>query len=438
MTVERMERDGVEPVEVSSHEDSPSHRAWQGRCYSLSGERVVGGVRYPDLASSTGYGSMDGLLGANCRHGFGPYRHEAPRAYEPNPKHPSGLPGSEVYEYEQKQRHIERQIREAKRELRGAQIVHDRAPSLESRSALLKAQERLKGRQAAMRVLVDEANGKARPGTTVLHRKPNREWAGDMPKGTNLKASGRKLDEFLGGAGASASLKANGISKSAARRAVAEEMARRGGTAADFAALTAGEQQTIFRKIVSAETAAGAKAGGNVSSGLMTSKWLEQFDNEVITATLADGSIFSKEGTPAGVDLTADEVALLKGALLRHTHTTTIGGTFSSEDVILTVETKSPRHTVEATLFGTEYVLERTASSTSASASAFADAFEKYESAALFDARAQVWENEYEQAGIPLDDAGRRKADSMVKSAMHRWLVDNAMSYGFKYTFGKR
>lgn len=103
-----------------------------------------------------------------------------------------------------------------------------------------------------MRALIDEANGKARPGTEVLHRKPNREWAGDMPKGTNLKASGRKLDEFLGGAGASASLKANGISKTAARRAVAEEMARRGGTIADFAALTAAEQQAVFKSMVKA------------------------------------------------------------------------------------------------------------------------------------------------------------------------------------------
>lgn len=253
MTVERVERDGVELVEASSHEDScPSHRAWQGRCHSLSGEKVVEGERYPDLASSIGYGSVDGLLGANCRHSFGPYRHGAPRAYGPNPKHPSGLPGEEVYECRQKQRRIERRIREAKRELRGAQIALDRAPSLESRSALLRAQERLKGRQAAMRALVDEANGKARPGAEVLQRKPNREWAGDMPKGTNLKASGRKLDEFLGGAGASASLKASGISKTATRRAVAEEMARRGGTVADFAALTAGEQQAVFGNIVKA------------------------------------------------------------------------------------------------------------------------------------------------------------------------------------------
>jgi hypothetical protein len=33
-----------------------------------------------------------------------------------------------------------------------------------------------------MRQFINEANAKAKPGTTALHRKPNREWAGDMPK----------------------------------------------------------------------------------------------------------------------------------------------------------------------------------------------------------------------------------------------------------------
>lgn len=135
--------------------------------------------------------------------------------------------------------------------------------------------------------------------------------------------------------------------------------------------------------------------------GAMTSKWLEQFDNEVLTATLADGSTFTKAGTPAGVGLTAIEVAALKGATLSHTHTTTIGGTFSSEDIALTVEVESPRHSVEATLSGEEYVLERTETASEASAAALARDFARRENSALFDARIQVWESEYEQAGIP-------------------------------------
>lgn len=251
MTMERMEDGGVTLVEVSSHGDSrPEHAKWQGSCYSLNGDIVIEGTRYPDFYKATGYGRVDGLMGANCRHSFGPYRHGMPRAYEPNPKHPSGLTTEEVYEYEQKQRYLERRIREAKREVRGAQQVHDKMDTLESRSELLKAQSKLKDTQSAMRDLIDEANGKAKAGTTVLHRKPNREWAGDMPKRTNLKASGRKLDDFLGGTGAASTLKTNGISKTAARAAMAEEMAKRGGTAADFAALTAQDQQAVFKGIV--------------------------------------------------------------------------------------------------------------------------------------------------------------------------------------------
>lgn len=253
MTLERIERGGIDLVEVSSHEDSrPSHAVWQGQVYSLRGEVEIEGHRYSDFYEATRYGQVDGLLGANCRHSFGPYRHGAPRAYEQNPEHPSGLEGSEVYQLEQEQRFLERRIREAKREVRGHQQLYDAKPEdLGRKSALLKAQATLKERQGAMRDLINDANAKAKPGTTVLTRRPNREWAGDMPKGKPLGASGRKLDDFLGGSGATSALKANGISKSAARAAMAKEMAKRGGTAADFSALSAKDQQSIFRGIVS-------------------------------------------------------------------------------------------------------------------------------------------------------------------------------------------
>lgn len=281
MTLERIERGGIDLVEVSSHEDSrPSHAAWQGQVYSLRGEVEIEGHRYRDFYEATRYGQVDGLLGANCRHSFGPYRHGAPRAYEQNPEHPSGLEGSEVYQLEQEQRYLERRIREAKREVRGAQQLYDAKPEdLSRKSALLKAQGILKERQRAMRDLINNANAKAKPGTTVLTRRPNREWAGDMPKGKPLGASGRKLDDFLGGAGATSALKANGISKSAARAAMAKEMARRGGTAADFSALSAKDQQGIFRGIVSTlrnpAKVAGGEARGEDGGGQVRPRVLE-------------------------------------------------------------------------------------------------------------------------------------------------------------------
>lgn len=255
MTMERIERGECTLVEVSSHEDSrPSHAAWQGQVYSLNEEVEIEGHRYREFYEATRYGSVDGLLGANCRHSFGPYRHGMPRAYEKDPKHPSGLPGSEVYELEQQQRYLERRIREAKREVRGARQLYDAKPQdIGRKTALIKAQSTLKERQSAMRDLIEDANAKSKnPNVKVLHRKPNREWAGDMPKNKPLGASGRRLDDFLDGSGASSTLKTNGISKSAARNAITKELAKRGGTAADFPSLSAKDQQAIFKSMVRA------------------------------------------------------------------------------------------------------------------------------------------------------------------------------------------
>ncbi len=189
MTMERMERLGVTLVEVSSHCDSrPDHRSWQGRCYSLVGDVEIDGTRYPDFYASTQYGSVSGLMGANCRHSFGSYRHGAPRAYEPDPRHPSGLPGEEVYRLEQRQRYLERRIRAAKREVRGAQQAYDALGGAESHSELARAKEALKSRQAAMRGLIADANAASKTGAPVLHRKPAREWAGDMPRVAKMGA----------------------------------------------------------------------------------------------------------------------------------------------------------------------------------------------------------------------------------------------------------
>lgn len=194
LTIERMKRLGIDLVEVSSHEGSrKSHAEWQGQCYSYEGEQVVDGTVYPDLRSATGYGNVDGLLGANCRHSFGPYRHGAPRMYDPDPKTASGLPNDEVYELTQGQRYRERKIREAKRELRGARMLYDRDKSDANLAEYLKAKQKLQRRQEKMREYIGAANAKSKTGKPVLHRKPDREWAGDMPKGgLAVSAASRK------------------------------------------------------------------------------------------------------------------------------------------------------------------------------------------------------------------------------------------------------
>lgn len=94
MTMARMERLGIDLVEVSSHSDSrPSHAEWQGQCYSLKGEQVIDGVRYPDFYLHCMSGDLGDILGGvNCRHSYGPYRHGAPRMYEPTRSTPAACP----------------------------------------------------------------------------------------------------------------------------------------------------------------------------------------------------------------------------------------------------------------------------------------------------------------------------------------------------------
>lgn len=172
---------GCQLVEVSSHSGArPSHAAWQGEVYGLDGPCEVGGKRYRGLADATGYGSVDGLGGANCRHSFGPWLPGTPRAYEREPEHPSGLPSDEVYRLEQGQRRRERAIRQAKRDLAGAQMVAERDGSLANIAEVERAKARLAARQKGMRDYIAGANAKGR--APVLHRRPKREWAGDMPR----------------------------------------------------------------------------------------------------------------------------------------------------------------------------------------------------------------------------------------------------------------
>ena len=86
-------------------------------------------------------------------------------------------------ELEQGQRYRERKIREAKRELRGARMLYDCDKSDQNLAEYLKAKQLLRNRQEKMRAYIGGANARSKTGKPVLHRKPDREWAGDMPKG---------------------------------------------------------------------------------------------------------------------------------------------------------------------------------------------------------------------------------------------------------------
>ena len=129
---------GTRYFEVSAHSgarDKPgpspwsSHKDWQGKVYyqSENGEDDPLGI-YEDLVATTGYGYVDGLTGANCRHHKYPYvPGVSERTYtDEQLEHIDDGLGCTfdgktytAYEATQMQRRIERQIR-AQKKLRNA------------------------------------------------------------------------------------------------------------------------------------------------------------------------------------------------------------------------------------------------------------------------------------------------------------------------------
>lgn len=120
-------------VETSAHLGArPDHQEWQGQIFSLSGKST----KYQSLAEGTGYGRVDGLMGANCRHNFYGWYEGSPRAYtdeelyamtdEGGPKVEWNGRTLTYYEATQKQRSVERQIIATKRELIGFDAVGDK------------------------------------------------------------------------------------------------------------------------------------------------------------------------------------------------------------------------------------------------------------------------------------------------------------------------
>lgn len=197
-TEQIMDEAGIEFVEVSSHTGArPSHQEWEGRVYSRNGRKKVGGHVYEDFRTACHVGDIaDGIYGANCRHSHGPYIPGMERTYKPNPEHPSGLSNDEVYSLSQKQREKEREIRKTKRELSGAKQLYAANENDDNLAEVLRLQQKLRGEQADMRALIDNANARCRSGTSVLQRSPRREWAGDMPKVT-LSASAQTKQRAL-------------------------------------------------------------------------------------------------------------------------------------------------------------------------------------------------------------------------------------------------
>lgn len=108
--IERMNEMDCDLVLVSSHLGArPSHAEWQGKVYSRSGKSK----KYPDFESSTQYGTVTGLCGANCRHSFSVYFEGMENPF----KKYDSEENKKAYDIQQRQRELERRIRHTKQEV---------------------------------------------------------------------------------------------------------------------------------------------------------------------------------------------------------------------------------------------------------------------------------------------------------------------------------
>lgn len=104
--IARMDEMDIDLVITSSHLGArPSHQVWQGQIFSRTG------TKYPDFVTETGYGTVTGLCGVNCRHSFSPYFEGMNNPFEQYDSEEN----LEQYKNEQRQRLLERRIRQTKR-----------------------------------------------------------------------------------------------------------------------------------------------------------------------------------------------------------------------------------------------------------------------------------------------------------------------------------
>lgn len=114
---ENVKNSDTDLVITSQHMGSrPEHAEWQNKVFSLTGKTKG----YKTLAEGTGYGTVTGLMGANCGHSFYPYWPGFSIKEEPLKEPPPTIVNGREYTYyqaTQKQREYERKLRALKREV---------------------------------------------------------------------------------------------------------------------------------------------------------------------------------------------------------------------------------------------------------------------------------------------------------------------------------
>lgn len=114
--IARMDEMGVDKVLISSHLGArPTHQVWQGKVFTK--EQL-----YSTDEGMPAYGTVTGLCGANCRHNISPYIEGMSNPFE----HFDSEENLKMYEKEQRQRLLERRIRDTKREVLGLKEAMDK------------------------------------------------------------------------------------------------------------------------------------------------------------------------------------------------------------------------------------------------------------------------------------------------------------------------
>lgn len=192
---------GTDIVEVDAHAGArPDHAQWQGKWYSLSGKSK----KYPSLKAVTGYGTVTGLKGANCRHDFYPviegisepsYTEEELKNIDPPPFEYNGKTYT-CYEATQRQRYMERSMRKTKREILAADATDDKDRFTE-KSVLLRRQKEEYGRFSKAaglltrneRAQVGEFGRSAASRTVWAAKKSDQNSGGNIPPASSSPVS---------------------------------------------------------------------------------------------------------------------------------------------------------------------------------------------------------------------------------------------------------
>ena len=170
---------GAEYYEVSAHFGArPTHAEWQGGVYKIHGSEPD----YPNFYDATEYGEVTGLCGVNCRHSFFPFFPGlSERAYTQKElddrmnDRQYRYNGQRLNEYEasQRQRQLERRIRESKRKVGALEASIDECKDDELREELQKsldqAKKTMKDRRAR---LTDFCNQTGMPKDYIRTRVP--------------------------------------------------------------------------------------------------------------------------------------------------------------------------------------------------------------------------------------------------------------------------